>query len=70
LAWGDASGPALLVRAYDCEEPLGEDYSQSLKQLAELGKNIAPTVIGEIMLRKPAAMHPDVLPPLFPTIAL
>jgi hypothetical protein len=69
LAWY-ATGPALLVRAYDCEEPIGEDYQQSLKQLAELGKSVAPSVIGEIMLRKLAAMHTDVLPPLFPTIAL
>jgi hypothetical protein len=66
----DATEPALLVRTYDCDEPIGEDYLHSLKQLAELGKSVSPAVIGEIMLRKLAAMHPDVLPPLFPTMAL
>jgi hypothetical protein len=67
----DATGPAMLVvRAYDCDKSIGQDHLQSLKQLAELGKSVAPSVIGEIMLRKLAAMHPDVLPPLFPTMAL
>lgn len=67
----DATGPAMLVvRTYDCDRPIGEDDLQSLEQLVELGKNVAPSVIGEMMLRKLAAMHPDVLPPLFPTIAL
>jgi hypothetical protein len=61
--------PSLVINAYDCDEPIGEDYLQSLKQLAELGKSVAPAVIGEIMLRKLAAMHPDVLRPLFPTMA-
>jgi hypothetical protein len=66
----DATGPALLVRAYDCDEPIGEDSLQSLQKLAELGKSVAPSFIGEIMLRKLGAMHPDVFRPLFPTMAL
>jgi hypothetical protein len=62
--------PALVFRAFTDNVPIGDDYVQSLKQLAELGKSVAPSVIGEIMLRKLAAMHPDVIPPLFPTMAL
>jgi hypothetical protein len=62
--------PALVFNAFAGNVPVGQDHVQSLKQLAELGKNVAPSVIAEIMLRKLAAMHPDVLSPLFPTMAL
>jgi hypothetical protein len=65
-----ASGPALLVRTFDCDVPYGEDYSQSLRDLADIGKGAAPSLIGEILLRKLAALHLDVLPPLFPTVSL
>jgi hypothetical protein len=66
----DASGPAVLIQTLDYDEPYGEAYLQSLKHLADLGTSAAPSAIGEIMLRKLAAMHPDVLPPLFPAIPL
>lgn len=66
-----ATGPALAVRTYDGELPIAEDFQRSLTELAELaelGKGLVPSLIGEIVLRKLAALHPDVLPPLFPTI--
>lgn len=66
----DATGPTLQVRTYDCDKRLGQDHQQSIKQLAELGESVAPSLIGELMLRKLAAMYPDVIPPLFPTMAL
>jgi hypothetical protein len=61
---------ALVINAFAGDVPIGQDDLQSLKQLAELGKSVAPSFIGEIILRKLAAMHPDVLRPLFPTMAL
>jgi hypothetical protein len=61
--------PSLVINAFACDVPVGQEHLQSLKQLAELGYSAAPAVIGEIMLRKLAAMHPDVLRPLFPTMA-
>ena len=65
----DATGPAMLtIGNYHGDEPIGVDQLHSLKQLVELGKDAAPSFIAEIMLRKLAARHPDVLPPLFPTI--
>jgi hypothetical protein len=65
----EAAGPVMLVvRRYEGDRPIGDDSLHSLKQLALLGENVAPSVIGEVMLRKLAALHPDVLAPLFPTI--
>lgn len=67
----NATGPAtLVIRTYHGDEPIGVDQLHSLKQLTELGKDAAPPFIAEIMLRKLAAMHPDVLSPLFPTLTL
>jgi hypothetical protein len=62
--------PALVLNAFAGDVPVGQGHLQFLKQLAELGASVAPFVIGEIMLRKLAAMHPDVFRPLFPTMAL
>lgn len=59
---GDAADPALLLRAYDGEEPIGEGQQQSLKRLAVLGSRAASVTIGEIMLRQLAEMHPGVIP--------
>lgn len=67
----DEAGPAMLViRTYHGHDPIGEDERHSLKQLAELGKDVAPSFIAEIMLRKLAAMHPEVLLALFPKIKI
>jgi hypothetical protein len=65
----DAAGPTLVIRVYDGSEPNGEEQHQSLAQLAALGKSVAPSIIGAAMLRQLAAMHPDVLAPLFPALA-
>jgi hypothetical protein len=62
----DAPEPALVVRRYDCDVPFGEDHLKSLRELSDTGRIVAPFIIGEIMLRKLAAMHPDVLSPLVP----
>jgi hypothetical protein len=66
----DETGPALLVGAYDGEVPLGEASTQSLALLHDVGPGVAPAVIGDMMLRRLAVMNPDVLRPLFPTLAL
>jgi hypothetical protein len=62
--------PSLVFRAFAGNTPVGQDHIQSLQKLAELGKSVAPSFIGETMLLKLAAMHPDVFRPLFPTMAL
>lgn len=59
---GDAADPALLLRAYDGEKPVGEGQKQSLKRLAVLDGRAASAAIGEIMLRQLAEMHPGVIP--------
>jgi hypothetical protein len=58
-----------VVRTYDGQESVGDEKLYSLTQLAALGKSVAPSIIGEAILRKLATMHPDVLAPLFPSLA-
>lgn len=71
LGYGaDRTGPALLVGAYDGDVPLGEANAQSLALLHDLGPGVAPSVIGDMMLRRLAVMNPEVLGPLFPTLPL
>ena len=64
----DNTGPALAVSAYDGCQPVGEEQTHSLALLNGLGKSCAPSIIGKFVLQKLAAMHPDVLAPLFPAM--
>jgi hypothetical protein len=60
--------PALVLNTFAGNAPVGKGQLQFLKQLAEMGESAAPAFLGDIMLRKLAAMHPDAFAP-FPNLS-
>lgn len=58
---GGVADLVLVAGSYDGNTVISEDDTQSARRLAELGSGAAPSIIGDLMLRKLAAMHQDIL---------